>query len=127
MKDIQWTWIVGLVFAIIIAVFSVMNVEAVPVNYIFGTSEWPLVLVILGSALLGAAVSGFIALFRAFKSKHHTKEVAKDLEAKDALIKALKSEIQQLKKEKNIKQIDRGGESLSSDVVEVTPPENREF
>lgn len=119
MKDIQWTWIVGLVFAIIIAVFSVMNVDAVPVNYIFGTSEWPLVLVILGSALLGAAVSGFIALFRAFKAKHHTKEVAKDLEAKDALIAALKSEIEQLKKQKTVKKI------KPVEMIEIIPPENK--
>lgn len=121
MKDIQWTWIVGLIFAIIIAVFSVMNVEAVPVNYIFGTAEWPLVLVILGSALLGAAVSGFIALFRTFKAKHHTKEVAKDLEAKEALIKALKSEIEQLKKQKTITKVETAPQN-KQDIIEVIPP-----
>lgn len=123
MKDIQWTWIVGLVFAIIIAVFSVMNVEAVPVNYIFGTAKWPLVLVILGSALLGAAVSGFIALFRTFKAKHHTKEVAKDLEAKEALIKALKSEIEQLKKQKTITKVETALQN-KQDIIEVIPPKD---
>lgn len=118
MKDIQWTWIVGLVFAIIIAVFSVMNVEAVPVNYIFGTAKWPLVLVILGSALLGAAVSGFIALFRTVKAKRHTKEIVKDLEAKDALIKALKSEVEQLKKQNPLKKI-----KPVDEIIDIIPPE----
>ena len=121
MKDIQWTWIIGLVFAIIIAVFSVMNVDAVPVNYIFGTAEWPLVLVILGSALLGAAVSGFIALFRSFKARHRSKEVAKDLDAKDALITALKSEIEQLKKQKNITRLDNTPTN-QQEVIEIIPP-----
>ena len=60
----QWTWLLGLLFAIIIAVFSVVNVDAVPINYVFGTAEWPLVLIILCSALLGAAISGFVAMFR---------------------------------------------------------------
>ena len=26
----QWTWLLGILFAIIIAIFSVMNVDAVP-------------------------------------------------------------------------------------------------
>lgn len=119
MKDIQWTWIVGLIFAIIIAVFSVVNVEAVPVNYIFGTAEWPLILVILGSAFLGAAVSGFMALFRSFKAKHNTKELAKDLKAKEALIEVQASEIKQLKKMKTIKQVEPLEEVSVPEVVEV--------
>ena len=35
----QWTWLIGLLFAIIIAVFSVLNVDTVPVNYAFGTQN----------------------------------------------------------------------------------------
>ncbi|MGB8001452.1 MAG: lipopolysaccharide assembly protein LapA domain-containing protein, partial [Anaerobacillus sp.] len=50
----QWGLVVALIFALIIAVFSVVNVDSVQVNYVFGTSDWPLVLVILGSVLMGA-------------------------------------------------------------------------
>ncbi|WP_233191074.1 lipopolysaccharide assembly LapA domain-containing protein [Sporosarcina sp. P20a] len=56
----QWTVLVGLLFAMLIAVFAVFNVESVPVNYFFGTEMIPLVLIILGSALLGAIISGFL-------------------------------------------------------------------
>jgi uncharacterized integral membrane protein len=47
----QWSLLIGLIFAVIIAVFAVVNVDTVPVNYVFGNAEWPLILVILGSAL----------------------------------------------------------------------------
>ena len=52
----QWTLLIGLAFAIIIAIFATVNVGRVPVDYIFGEAYWPLVLVILGSALLGALI-----------------------------------------------------------------------
>ncbi|WP_059102757.1 LapA family protein [Shouchella shacheensis] len=60
----QTAFIIGLIAAIIIAVFAVMNVESVPVNYLFGTANWPLILVILGSVFLGAAVAGALSIMR---------------------------------------------------------------
>ena len=94
----QWTWLLGILFAIIIAVFSVVNVDAVPVNYVFGTAEWPLVLVILCSALLGAAISGFIAMFRAVLGRHQLKELQRDVNTKELLIAAQQNEIANLQK-----------------------------
>ena len=49
----QWTMLVGILFALIVAFFAVMNVEAVTVNYLLGTAKWPLIIVILGSVLMG--------------------------------------------------------------------------
>lgn len=122
--NFQWTWIIGLLFAIIIAIFSVMNVDSVPVNYVFGTAEWPLVLVILGAALLGAAVSGFMALFRAFKTKHVIKEIKKELKTKETLIQAQQDEIEQLKK-KQVKEKEPLSLQNDGEVVEVIPPEQQ--
>ena len=79
----QWNLLLGLLFAVIIAVFSVVNVDAVPINYVFGTAEWPLVLIILCSALLGAAISGFIAMFRAVQSNRRIKELQRENNAKE--------------------------------------------
>ncbi|WP_172369063.1 LapA family protein [Sporosarcina jiandibaonis] len=94
----QWTWLLGLLFAIIIAVFSVLNVDAVPVNYAFGTSEWPLVLVILCSALLGAAISGIVAMFRFVLANHRIKELMRDVNAKELTIAAQQNQIMELQK-----------------------------
>lgn len=52
--------IAALLFALIVATFAVINVDQVEVNYLFFTSESPLILVILVSTLLGGLItSGF--------------------------------------------------------------------
>ena len=75
----QWNLLLGLLFAIIIAIFAVFNVDAVQVNYVFGKAQWPLVLVILCAALLGAVVSGFVAMFLSFQSNRRIKELQKEM------------------------------------------------
>lgn len=50
----QWRLTFAILFALIIAVFAVVNVKTVPVSYLFGVAHFPLILVILGSALIGA-------------------------------------------------------------------------
>jgi uncharacterized integral membrane protein len=50
----------GLVIGAIVAVFAVLNLDEVQVNWIFGTASTPLIIVIAVSFLLGAAV-GWIA------------------------------------------------------------------
>ena len=94
----QWTWLLGLLFAIIIAVFSVLNVDSVPVNYAFGTSEWPLVLVILCLALLGAAISGIVAMFKFVLANHRIKELMREINAKELTIAAQQNQIMELQK-----------------------------
>lgn len=89
----QWSLLFGLLFAVIIALFAVYNVDSVPVNYVFGTAEWPLILVILGSALLGALLSGTVAIYRSFVLSRRVKHLEKELEKKEASINALQNEI----------------------------------
>ncbi|MFF2754207.1 lipopolysaccharide assembly LapA domain-containing protein [Psychrobacillus sp. NPDC058041] len=89
----QWSLLFGLLFAIIISIFAVYNVGAVPVNYVFGTSEWPLILVILGSALLGALLSGSVAIYRSFVLSRKVKHLEKELRKKDASIGVLQNEV----------------------------------
>ncbi|MCM3762278.1 lipopolysaccharide assembly protein LapA domain-containing protein [Alkalihalobacillus oceani] len=59
--------IFGLLAAIIIAVFAVINVDGVRVNYLFGTAEWPLILVILGSVFMGAIIAGALGMVRIYR------------------------------------------------------------
>lgn len=90
---LQWSLLFGLLFAVIIALFAVYNVDTVPVNYVFGTAQWPLILVILGSALLGALLSGTVAIYRSFVFSRRVKHLEKELEKKEASIHAMQSEI----------------------------------
>lgn len=95
---LQWTVLFALLFAIIIAIFAVVNVEAVKVSYIFGDAQWPLILIILFSALLGALVSGFFALFRSVQTNRRIKELQKEMTAKEMMIATQQNEIAELQK-----------------------------
>lgn len=57
----------ALVFALIIAVFAVINVDPVEVNYLFLTTKSPLILVILGSALFGSLMTGGFSIYHLIK------------------------------------------------------------
>ncbi|MGP7816859.1 LapA family protein [Niallia sp. 01092] len=74
----QWSLLFGILFAIIVAVFAVINVEPVTVNYLFGKSEWPLVLVILISVLLGGLMIGSTGIVKIFSLQRKLKTVTKE-------------------------------------------------
>lgn len=90
---LQWLLLLGLVFAIIIAVFAVFNVDNVPVNYVFGEAEWPLILVILVSALLGFLLSSILAMTRNYQLKRKVKTLQKEVAVKESLIATQQNEI----------------------------------
>jgi|GEM_PF-2421153 len=81
----QWTLIFALVFALIIAIFSVVNVEAVPVDYMFGTAHIPLIMVILGSALAGGFVVGLFGTIRIMKQNRQIRAMQKELQSHTSL------------------------------------------
>lgn len=80
---IQWTIIAGLIFTVMIALFSYLNIVEVPVNYYFGEANWPLILVILGSTLIGAFISSCFSSIRMFQMKHKISLLQKDLHEKE--------------------------------------------
>ncbi|QJC97038.1 putative membrane protein YrvD [Bacillus mojavensis] len=74
----QWTIIFALIFTLLVAVFAVINVRSVEVDYLFGRSEWPLILVILGSVLMGALIVFSAGIFQVMKLKREIKELRKE-------------------------------------------------
>jgi putative membrane protein len=77
----QWTLILALVFALIVAIFAVINVNPVEVQYLFGTASWPLILVILGSAVMGAIAAVAAGIFRLLQQQKRMKQLQKENEA----------------------------------------------
>ncbi|RXT05811.1 DUF1049 domain-containing protein [Ammoniphilus sp. CFH 90114] len=75
----QWNLILGLFFALLVAVFAVANVSSVTVHYLLGVSEIPLIIVIVGSALLGGLVVGMLGIFRQYKLQWQLKKLEKEL------------------------------------------------
>jgi putative membrane protein len=78
MKKLQWYVILGIIFALIVAVFAVVNVDKVDVNYVFGTAHWPLILVILGSVAMGGIIVGSVMAVRIITLTKQMKELKKE-------------------------------------------------
>ncbi|MBO9130677.1 lipopolysaccharide assembly protein LapA domain-containing protein [Bacillus sp. 165] len=77
----QSYFILGLVFALIIAVLAVINGDPVQFNYIFGSQQWPLILIILVSALLGGLVAFMLNLRKVMQLKSENKQLKQQLSA----------------------------------------------
>ncbi|MFG6114213.1 lipopolysaccharide assembly LapA domain-containing protein [Halobacillus sp. MO56] len=71
----QYYWILALIFALLIAVFAVINVDPVEVNYLFGTGEAPLILVILISVLMGGIVTAALGAVRVYRLQREVKKL----------------------------------------------------
>ncbi|WP_025028395.1 LapA family protein [Caldalkalibacillus mannanilyticus] len=78
----QSSLILGIIFAVIVAIFSVINVESVRVHYLFGEASIPLILVILFSTLAGGMIVGSVGLFRQFSLQKENKLLRKKIEEK---------------------------------------------
>ncbi|GAB6988617.1 LapA family protein [Paenibacillus pini] len=69
----QWSLIAGLVFALLTAVFAVINVKPVQVNFMFSMVNIPLILLILGCTLIGGIIVGSYGIFRQYKLQKQVK------------------------------------------------------
>ncbi|MEI5992502.1 LapA family protein [Candidatus Enterococcus mansonii] len=75
----QWRVIIGLVLVLIIVIFAVLNNQTVPVNFGFTKLSGPLILIILGSAILGALIGLLTSTTTLWKQKKQVKELEKEL------------------------------------------------
>lgn len=66
--------IIAIVLMIVIAVFAVINVDPVVVNYLFWSAESPLILVILFSVLMGGLTTTIVGVVKFFRMQ---KEISK--------------------------------------------------
>lgn len=94
----QWLVLLALLFAVLIAIFAVVNVETVPVDYVFGQAEWPLILVILVSAVLGFLLSGTVAIVRMYSLQRKVNALQKEMTVKETLIATQQNEIAEYQK-----------------------------
>ncbi|MGY4690448.1 LapA family protein [Salibacterium sp. K-3] len=79
----QSALILGAAAALVIAVFAVMNVDGVEVNYMFGTAEWPLILIILGSVLMGAVITGSLGIIKVYRLQQEIKQLKQGRDRKN--------------------------------------------
>lgn len=73
----QGVLISAFAFALVIAIFAVINVESVQVNFLFAKTTTPLILVILVSTLLGGLTVGLFGMIRIFRLQKTVKALEK--------------------------------------------------
>jgi len=76
----QWGTILAFILIVVVAFFAVINVDSVPVNFGFGVVAWPLIMIILGSLLVGALATVLISMGTTYKNKKELKNAKKELE-----------------------------------------------
>ncbi|CAM3398849.1 MULTISPECIES: LapA family protein [Paenibacillus] len=76
---IQWSLIAALLFALITAVFAVINVNPVQVNLLFGTVDIPLILLIIGCSLIGGLIVGAFGIYRQYQMQKEIRSLAEQL------------------------------------------------
>ncbi|MEB1808050.1 MAG: lipopolysaccharide assembly protein LapA domain-containing protein [Bacillaceae bacterium] len=96
----QWGFILGIIAALIIAIFAVINVEAVRVNYLFGTADWPLILVIIGSVLMGGIIVGAVGMVKVYQLQQEIKRLKQTNAAKNSPTSQKEKDINQNKQKK---------------------------
>ncbi|WP_068674448.1 lipopolysaccharide assembly LapA domain-containing protein [Oceanobacillus sp. Castelsardo] len=70
--------LLAIIFIIIVAVFAIMNVEPVEVNYLFWSGSSPLILVILFSVLMGGLITAAVGALKMFKLQKQMKQLKKE-------------------------------------------------
>lgn len=70
--------IFAIIFVIIVAIFAVINVDPVEVNYLFGTGEAPLIFVILFSVLMGGIIMAAVGIIKVFRLQRENKSLRKE-------------------------------------------------
>ncbi|GAW99436.1 LapA family protein [Secundilactobacillus mixtipabuli] len=73
--------IIAILLVILIAIFSVMNTESIPVHFGVTTVSWPLVLILLVAIFLGAILMFLFATISNFQNKRTIKQQAEQIQA----------------------------------------------
>ncbi|MUV39526.1 uncharacterized protein JNUCC1_03404 [Lentibacillus sp. JNUCC-1] len=75
----QYAVIIAIIVVILVAIFAVINVDAVEVNYLFGTGQAPLVLVILISVLMGGILTASAGAIKMYQLQRENKKLKTEL------------------------------------------------
>jgi lipopolysaccharide assembly protein A len=74
----QWSLILAILFALIVAIFAVINVEPVTVDFLFAKKSIPLILVVIGSVFMGGVIVGSVGLYRLYRIQRQLKTSQKE-------------------------------------------------
>jgi len=111
--------VLALLFSLLIAVVAMVNVENITVNYLFGQAQLSIMVLILGSASLGALTMGFFGVFRSIRTHLKFREEHRNQEELQIRLKLLEEEKYKLEAELGKRQMER----IATDAKEHTGEE----
>lgn len=79
--------ILAIIFVLIVAIFAVINVDPVEVNYLFDSGEAPLILVILFSVLMGGVITAAVGLVKMIQLQRERRTVLSENKQLKATLK----------------------------------------
>ncbi|MDA5387081.1 LapA family protein [Loigolactobacillus backii] len=118
----QWRLILILLLVLIIVSFAVINVAPVVVNFGFGTTKWPLILVILVALLLGALITVLVSTTNSLGARRQHKALTKEnAELKQSVQKQVAAEVANKTKnfENRLVQKDNQIKTLKAQIAET--------
>src|SRR5699024_2631403 len=100
----QWRIILGLILTLLIVIFAVMNNMSVPINFGLKKVSAPLVIIIIGSAFIGAIVIALVTTTTIWQQKREIKTLNQQLnEAKQDIEQKVEDRKQELERDYNNK------------------------
>jgi lipopolysaccharide assembly protein A len=115
--------LVGLVFAIIIAIFAVQNTQPVSVTFLtFQSAQLSLSIVVLVSAAIGAVLTFVLGIWRTVRSSIELKNGRKRIEEQDRTLQDLQQA--QARAQEGLRQLQRENDQLKARLAErpAMPP-----
>ncbi|MBO0441302.1 LapA family protein [Candidatus Enterococcus ikei] len=122
----QWRVVSGLVLVLIVVIFAVLNNQTVPVSFGFVEISGPLILIILGSAILGALIGLLTSTTTMWKQKKQVKELEKSIEIyKNDADKLTQEEVEKVKRtyENQLAELQAKYDAATSSATVVTDTE----
>lgn len=90
----QWNTVFIIVLLLVVVIFAVLNVDPVNINVGFTTFELPLVLVIIGTLLVGVLIAVMGSTTILYREKNKLKKLTADLEQEKTNAKLEKEALQ---------------------------------
>ncbi len=118
---VQFTWIIALLFAILVALFAVQNTTPVTVSFLFwSASQVAVALVIIASVAVGALITMLASLPRLVRGRLRTRALRRDLRQYEQRIAELEAELERYRSRPAVRELPAPGETTSG--PSDTPP-----
>lgn len=90
----EFRFVISLIFAIIVALFAILNSGVVTISFLFAEFQVSQALVILISATLGAIIVMLLGAVKQYKLQRKNKDQAKTIEQLEAELKVFNDRIE---------------------------------